>query len=36
MLHLYCTGLGLISKNEEYNLEKNIPNTGIAVEASDW
>ena len=26
MLRLYCTGLGVISKNEEYNLEKNIPN----------
>ena len=27
MLSLYCTGLGLISKNEECNLEKNIPDS---------
>ena len=24
MLRLYCTGLGVISKNEEYDLEKEI------------
>ena len=24
MLRLYCTGPGLVSKNEEYNLEKKI------------
>ena len=27
MLSLYCTGLGLISKNEECNHEKNIPDS---------
>ena len=27
MLSLYCTALGFISKNEEYNLELNIPNS---------
>ena len=26
MLSLYCTALGFISKNEEYNPEKKIPN----------
>ena len=26
MLSLYCTALGFISKNEEYNSEKNTPN----------
>ena len=28
MLRLYSTRLHFISKNEEYNLEKNIPNGG--------
>ena len=27
MLSLYCTALGFISKNEEYNSEENIPNS---------
>ena len=26
MLRLYCTALGFISKSEEYNSERNIPN----------
>ena len=26
MLSLYCTALGFISKNEEYNSEENISN----------
>ena len=26
MLSLYCTALGFISKNEEYNSKENIPN----------
>ena len=26
MLSLYCTVLGFISKNEEYNTKENIPN----------
>ena len=26
MLYLYCTWLSFISKNEEYNLEKDTPN----------
>ena len=24
MLHLYCTAVGFISKNEEYKLENNV------------
>ena len=32
-LCLYCTGLGFISKNEEYNLEKNILNSSYLVVA---
>ena len=26
MLSLYCTALGFIRKNEEYNYKENIPN----------
>ena len=29
MLSLYCTALGFITKNEEYNSEENIPNGSI-------
>ena len=27
LLSLYCTALGFVSKNEEYNSEKNISNS---------
>ena len=31
MLSLYCTALGFISKNKEYNLEQNIPNATVGI-----